>query len=91
MSLMERGTYNYFSQILLSDKFIVPFSVNIINNTDEQCPYPNDTIMWWNGIQIGIDNRLTQIVIQAYSTRPGHNEVWVRNKHDDTWSVWTKL
>ena len=91
MSLMERGTYDYFSKIPLSDKFIVPFSVVIINNTDEQCPYPNDTIMWWNGIQIGLNNRLTQIVTQAYSTRPGHNEVWVRNKHDDTWSVWTKI
>ena len=88
---MERGTYYYFSQIPLSDKFIVPFSVSIINNTDEQCPYPNDITMWWNGIQIGVDNRLTQIGTQAYSTRPGCNEVWVRNRHDSSWSSWVKI
>lgn len=91
MSLMKRGVYDYFSQIPLSDKFIVPFSVNIINNTDEQCPYPNGTIMWWNGIQIGVNNRLTQIVTQLYSARPGQNEVWVRNRHDSSWSNWVKI
>ena len=91
MSLMERRAYHYFSQIPLSDKFIVPFSVEIINYTDEQCPYPNNKIMWWNGIQIGVDTRLTQIVTQAYSARPGHNEVWVRNRHDSLWSSWVKI
>lgn len=90
MSLMKRGTYNYFSQIPLNVNFIVPFSVDL-PYTDEQCPYPNDTIMWWNGIQIGVANRLTQIATQVYGTRPGHNEVWVRNKHDTVWSAWTKL
>ena len=90
MAIMTRKAYNSFSKIPLSVNFIVPFSVDL-PTADAQCPYPNDTIMWWNGIQVGIGNRLTQITTQVYGTRPGYNEVWIRNKHDNLWSAWVKL
>ena len=59
--------------------------------TDEDSPYPNATIMWWNVFQFGNPNRLTQIAIQAFVGRCGHNELWIRNKHEAIWSDWKKI
>lgn len=67
-------------------------SVNIYNISDDSCPYPNDTIMWWNVLQFGNPIRLTQIATQAFTNdRPGTNELWIRNRHDNNWSDWKKI
>ena len=68
------------------------FIVNIsIDSKDPNCPYPNDSLMWWNVIQLGIGNRQTQIACQALSNRSGYNECWIRQKHDALWSNWRCL
>lgn len=61
-------------------------------------PYPNEK-GWWNVIQFGTDGnnslyRLTQIASQVYRTDSGFkgkDELWIRSRHDEAWSAWTKL
>ena len=81
---------NQFNEIPLSSELRV-FSVLITDNADPNCPYPSGTTMWWNVLQFGHPARLTQIANQAFSTRPGHNELWVRTRHDNTWSAWRQI
>ena len=47
------------------------------------------TVTHYNLLVMGMPTRLTQIAISAYS----HNDdaVFVRNKHDSTWSAWRRL
>ena len=68
------------------------FVINISEDSkDPNCPYPNDSLMWWNVIQLGFPNRQTQIATQTLSVRAGCNECWIRQKHDDSWNNWRCL
>lgn len=89
-SNITRCTVNKFDEIPTSDKLRI-FSVLIENNPDPNCPYPSKTLMWWNILQFGNKNRLTQIANQAFIGRSGNNELWIRSKHDNSWSDWTRL
>lgn len=61
-------------------------------------PYPYQK-GWWNVIQFGTYGsgslyRLTQIASQVFKTEfgfKGKDELWIRSRHDETWSTWKQL
>ena len=70
----------------------------LYNDGTDQTPYHTPyaqytsgykTVTHYNLLVMGMPTRLTQIAISAYS----HNDdaVFVRNKHDDTWSSWRRF
>ena len=83
--------YNTFADIP-PDKNNYTCSVYIDQNEyDSDCPYPSNDLMWWNVFQFGVTSRLTQIASQAFKSRVGYNELWIRNKHDTVWGEWSKF
>ena len=92
--------YGSFNNIpIMHDNMLVSSACVVIVEglKDSYCPYPNNNgPMWWNVIQIGIEDspgfvRITRIASQAFIGLPGNNEIWIQSKHDAIWSAWKKL
>ena len=54
-------------------------------NTVTNSPYPSAKVQWWNVLNFGVENRVTQIASQAYIGYTGNNELWIRSRHDLNW------
>lgn len=81
--------YNDFNALPLTPGV---YRVELLNGEALNTPYGTiTTATWWNVITYGRQDRWTQIATQAYSGKPGYNEVWVRVKHDSTWRDWARI
>lgn len=86
-------TFRLFANIPPISNGIHVFCVCGDGNPITDSPYP-DSDGWWNVICFGTPERMTQITSQAYRREygfKGKDELWIRSKHDATWSEWVKL
>ena len=59
---------------------------------DDNCPYPELDNMWWNVLQFGFENRMTQIATQTCDGLTGYNELWIRSSQETHgWLSWKKI
>lgn len=61
------------------------------NVVDNDSPSPTKNYYWWNVMTFGTYGRLTQIAVNSYVGYPTSAHVYVRAKHDNTWSGWREL
>ena len=86
-------TFRLFANIPPISNGIHVFCVCGDGNPITDSPYP-DSDGWWNVICFGTPERMTQITSQVYRREygfKGKDELWIRSKHDATWSEWVKL
>ena len=82
-----------FSEIELSTDYPFFTILNQAGFNDPDAPIHDQSEDWWfNVLQFGIGNRLTQIAFMPYSNRGNYNKViFVRQKHDYDWSTWGRI
>lgn len=87
---------NTFDSFASLDSAIVGFNgfrldcVSIANASDPNAPITSASYYWWNVITMGVSTRTIQIACQAYIGYPYTSAMYVRSKHDNTWSSWVQ-
>lgn len=80
--------FTKFSQIPLTIGFHQYVVEESASDPDLDAPYQDNIYnYWWNVFQFGVPARLTQIAVCPYKIT-GMDMIYIRNRHDDSWSAW---
>lgn len=85
--------YGSFSEIESSTDYSFYTILNVTGFDDPDAPIHDASKDWWfNVLQFGIRDRLTQIAFMPYFYRETYNKIiFVRQKHDNVWSAWGRI
>lgn len=85
--------FGSFSEIESSTDYSFYTILNVTGFDDPDAPIHDASKDWWfNVLQFGIRDRLTQIAFMPYFYRETYNKIiFVRQKHDNVWSAWGRI